>query len=566
MTPSDPGPDGQPALPDAGAALPDAGAAPPDAASSGVAPAGSAGPQARSGGWTVTAARYAPAIAAAAAMAVAGVWGLARDSAMGNDEVVSRWAALLSLRQLAHLLRHVDVVHGLYYLLLHGWMVVGTSPAVMRIPSVISMAAAAAMVAVIGRRLTGSGWAGLFAGLIMALTPGIIYYAQTARSYALVFACVLAETLVLLHALQAERSGGTRARVTRRWLAYGALVTLGGYLNEMALLVLAAHAITVLLARYGRRAVAHWALTAAAGAILVTPLIALSSRQQAALGAIPRPGLRDIWVLYHDYFGATIVAPLLLAVCAVIALLPARGWRRPDGTAAAAGAKPGSAWWNSGGISLPSVAAPLLVVPAALLILESLVASPLYIDRYVLYGEAGAALLAGAGLYRIGQWLGDRAHRRALIWVPGVAVCVCALLLQLGPEQRVRTPGSRLFDFGGPAQYVAAHARRGDGVLFFSAFFRKARLGYPGDFSQTTDFALAVPPVVANPFRGIDKPVSTVLPLMLGYQRVWVIGSQPSASLPAGPVRDESAVLLRDFSRVAARAYRGMWVTLWLRH
>ncbi len=558
MTPSDPGPDGQPALPDAGAA-------PPDAASRGLA-AGSAGPQASSGGWTGTAARYAPAIAAAAAMAVAGVWGLARDSAMGNDEVVSRWAALLSLRQLAHLLRHVDAVHGLYYLLLHGWMAVGTSPAVMRIPSVISMAAAAAMLAVIGRRLTGSGWAGLFAGLIMALTPGIIYYAQTARSYALVFACVLAETLVLLHALQAERSGGTRAQVTRPWLAYGALVTLGGYLNEMALLVLAAHAITVLLARYGRRAVAHWTLAAAAGAILVTPLIALSSRQQAALGAIPRPGLRDIWVLYHDYFGATIVAPLLLAVCAVIALLPARGWPRPDGTAAAAGAKPGSAWWNSGGISLPSVAAPLLVVPAALLILESLVASPLYIDRYVLYGEAGAALLAGAGLYRIGQWLGDRAHRRALIWVPGVAVCVCALLLQLGPQQRVRTPGSRLFNFGGPAQYVAAHARRGDGVLFFSAFFRKARLGYPGDFSQTTDFALAVPPAVANPFRGIDKPVSTVLPLILSYQRVWVIGSRPSASLPAGPVRDESAVLLRDFSQVAARAYRGMWVTLWLRH
>ncbi len=30
------------------------------------------------------------------------------------------------------------------------------------------------------------------------------------------------------------------------------------------------------------------------------------------------------------------------------------------------------------------------------------VGHPLYLDRYVLYGEAGAALLAGAGLQRIG--------------------------------------------------------------------------------------------------------------------------------------------------------------------
>ena len=61
----------------------------------------------------------------------------------------------------------------------------------MRIPSVIAMVVAVALTVIIGRRLTGSGWAGLFAGLIVALTPSISYYAQTARSYALVFACVL---------------------------------------------------------------------------------------------------------------------------------------------------------------------------------------------------------------------------------------------------------------------------------------------------------------------------------------------------------------------------------------
>jgi mannosyltransferase len=103
---------------------------------------------------------------------------------MGNDEVATRWAALLPLRALVHLLSNVDAVHGLYYLLMHGWVALGSSPVALRIPSVIAMAAAAVLITIIGRRLTGSGWAGLFAGLIMALTPSISFYAQTARSYA----------------------------------------------------------------------------------------------------------------------------------------------------------------------------------------------------------------------------------------------------------------------------------------------------------------------------------------------------------------------------------------------
>ena len=345
--------------------------------------------------------RYGPAILAAAVMAVLGVWGLARDSAMGNDEVATRWAALLPLHLLAHLLRHVDAVHGLYYLLMHGWMAAGTSPAVMRIPSVIAMVVAVALTVIIGRRLTGSGWAGLFAGLIVALTPTISYYAQTARSYALVFACVTGSTLALLHALAAEArpvdEGASRARFPAgRWLAYAVLLVAGGYLNELSLLVVAAHAVTVLLARYGRRVLVHWAATAAVSVILVLPLAALSAREDAAVAWIPRPGPGSLRILFHDYFGASTAVAVLLFCCAVAAVLPPleRGRRVP-----------GPAWWSQGGVSLPSVAVPLLVVPGVLLILESLLARPLYVDRYVLYGEAGAALLAGAGALRIGRWL-----------------------------------------------------------------------------------------------------------------------------------------------------------------
>ena len=512
-------------------------------------------------GWRVRAARYAPAAAAALAMVLLGWWGLARGSAMGNDEVATRWAAVLSLRGLAHLLVNQDAVHGLYYLLMHCWAAVGSSPAALRIPSVAAMAAAVALVAVLTRRLTGSGWAALFAGLVMALTPMISFYAQTARSYAMVLACVVAATLVLVRALDAEAAGAGGQRVTRWWLGYGALVVLGGYLNEMALLMLAAHAVTVLVARYGRAVLRRWAVTAAVSVVLTAPLILISIREDGAVNWIPRPALAALRILFHDYFGSVTLIAVLLLGCAVIAVLPASGG--PAGAASAAPMAP--AWWR-GGVSLPSVAAPLLVAPALLLILESLVLRPLYVDRYVLYGEAGAAMLAGTGLWRAGRWLAGRfGGLPGLVWVPGVAVCVCVLVLQLGTQHRIRTPDSRLFNFGGPSQYVAANAHQGDGVMFFGNLFRKAELGYPQDYTKTTDFGMAKSPEQAGSFRGTDKQFPAVHPLMLGHQRIWVIGHVPSPRLPDGLLRAESVVLRRDFRLVAERRFKGIVVTLWQR-
>jgi mannosyltransferase len=290
-------------------------------------------------------------------MAVLGLWGLARDSSMGNDEVATRWAALLSLRDLAHLLNTIDAVHGFYYLLMHAWVAVGSSPAVLRIPSVLAMIVAVVLTTILAQRLTGSGWAGLFAGLVMALTPAITHYAQTARSYAMVVACVVASTLALLGALNAEAAGATGARGARRWVLYAVLVTLGGYLNEMSLLVLAAHAVTVLLARHGLRVLGHWAAAAASAAVLVLPLVVISNREQGAVQWIPPPGVRDLRILFQDYFGATAAVGVLLFACAIIAVLPPGGWwRRRRGGAAGqpgSGAEREIPWWRRGGMSLP---------------------------------------------------------------------------------------------------------------------------------------------------------------------------------------------------------------------
>jgi mannosyltransferase len=354
-------------------------------------------------------------------------------------------------------------------------------------------------------------------------------------------------------ALQAEKADAEHNRIIRRWLIYGALVVVGGYLNEMALLALSAHAVTIVLARAGRRAAFHQAVTAVLSIALLTPLLVLSGLQHASASWMGRPGPYQLRLLYHDYFGATVISAVLVGGCAVVALLPP----------ASAGAW--SPWRNVGGVSLSSVALPLLVFPAGILLAESILAQPLYQDRYVEYGEAGAALLAGAGAYRIGRWLAAGARRPELVVLPGVAVCLCVPLLQLGAQRGIRTPESRSFNFGGPSFYVGTHAHRGDGVLFMDSFYRKAELGYPDEFRKTRDIALAVTPASTASYLGANKPFSAIRPLMLRHRRIWVFGYLPSSALQAGTLREESLLLRHDFRRAVVRSFKGIWLTLWIR-
>ncbi len=219
-------------------------------------------------------------------------------------------------------------------------------------------------------------------------------------------------------------------------------------------------------------------------------------------------------------------------------------------------------------MSLPSVAAPLLIIPAVLLIAESLVARPFYVDRYVLYGEAGAALLAGAGVIR-DRPLAGRAGRQ---WprapssrCPPRCCASCLLVLQLGAQRLDRTPASREFNFGGPSAYLAAHARPGDGVLYFGAFYRKARLGYPQDYRNLADVGLAVTPQASGTFQGTEANWSVTGPALLHYQRVWTVGRPPRAPYPPGLLRAQARELDADYTFARRAVFRGVIVTLWVR-
>src|SRR5262249_59695984 len=88
----------------------------------------------------------------------------------------------------------------------------GAGPVGMRLPAAIAAAVAVAAIAAIGRRLI-SPWAGLAAGLVLAILPVTSRYGQEARSYELVVAAATVASYLLVPGLAAAPAA------RRRWIS-----------------------------------------------------------------------------------------------------------------------------------------------------------------------------------------------------------------------------------------------------------------------------------------------------------------------------------------------------------
>src|SRR5689334_22270165 len=175
-------------------------------------------------------AAWMPLIPALVTLAVA-LYQIQRPS-LWRDEGATLAAVHRSLPQLLRMLGHTDVVHGAYYVLM--WFetrAFGTSVLALRFPSAVGMAVAAGFLAALGRRLVSTR-AGLAAGLVFAVLPGVTWYAQNARSYALVTALATIASYLLVRAMAADP--GRRWR----WLTgYGVSLAVMGLGNIFALLL-----------------------------------------------------------------------------------------------------------------------------------------------------------------------------------------------------------------------------------------------------------------------------------------------------------------------------------------
>ncbi|WP_234380507.1 glycosyltransferase family 39 protein [Streptomyces sp. CMB-StM0423] len=482
----------------------------------------------------------APLVLAPAALAlVLGLWGLGRQGTMWRDEAVTYEMAHRDLTALWQTLPHFDAVHGLYYLLMHGVFGLWDGGLLaLRMPSVLATAAAAAGVALLGRRLAGPR-AGLVAGLVYPLVPDVQRYAQEGRSYALVAACLVWAGWLLVRALD-ERS-------PRLWAGYAALMLAAGLLHEFAVLAMAAHGVTLWLRRPGQAARRGWWVAVGCVAVGLTPHAVRSAGQSAQVDWIGMPG--PVALLKY--------AAIVVLGVGLAGFVP-RASRR-----------------------LTHFALPLAVLPGALLLLATPL-RPLYVDRYVLCYATGLALLAGAALdaaLRAGvhdpTWdhhpaagtaapagaAGPRTRRR----VTAVAV-VAVLVAPLPATFHLRTPASRLDDVSAVARAVQAQSRPGDGLLFLPARRRVWLHGAPGTYDGLVDLALAAPAAESRTLYGAELPAAHIRARLLAADRIVVLRDPPGQPLDAEPGEAAKRAVLREhFRECGTRSVRGARVSLYAR-
>ncbi|MFF8914230.1 hypothetical protein ACF08M_13105 [Streptomyces sp. NPDC015032] len=446
-----------------------------------------------------------------------GLWGIRRKNTMWGDESVTYQLAHRDLSQIWHTAQHVDLVHALYYAVMHEiFGLFGGGLLTLRLPSVLAMSVAASGVGLVALRLAGPR-AGLLAGLVFPLLPQVQKYAQEGRSYAMVCALVTWATYALVVSVP--------HRARWRWAVYGSTMLLACLLHEFAVLALVAHGVTLVVSRVPRPVIRSWSVTAAGVVAGLLPLAIRSVGQSEQVS----------WI------GGPVRLPYLLVV-AVVGVVCARA---PLGV--------------RGPVRLSALAVPILVLPGLLLLIASLV-KPLFVDRYVLYSNIGIALLLGAWMdyfHRLRQ-----SSRNA--WIAAVAV-VAVLAALVPPSLWLRTPQSRSNDVTAIGATVRKEGRPGDGLLYLFGRHRILTAANPEDTRFLTDLALAQDPVSSNTLAGVELPAQDIAARMLEFDRIVAVRAADAHS-PTNPQEEaKTSTLRRHFREYGTTHVNGARVTVYVR-
>ncbi|MYT98615.1 hypothetical protein GTY74_15510 [Streptomyces sp. SID8350] len=456
------------------------------------------------------------AVAAPASLSLAlGMWGIRRQNTMWGDEAVTYQLAQRELYQLWETAQQVDLVHALYYAVMHHvFDVFGAGLLPLRLPSVLAMAAAAAGVGLLGLHLAGPR-AGITAGLVFALLPQVQKYAQEGRSYAMVCALIAWASYALV--VSSSRRGRWR------WTVYGFAMLLACLLHEFAVLALAAHGVTVIVSRPPKAVLRAWSVTAASVVAGLSPLAIVSAGQSEQVSWIGEP-----------------VRPYPWLAAVMVGLVCARAPLR-----------------SQGAVRLTALAVPLLLLPGALLLTFSLF-KPIFVDRYVLFCDIGLALLLGAFL--------EYVHRLPRYsWT--VYVAVPAALIALAPlSSSLRAPQSRSNDATATGAAVRAEGRLGDGLLYLSSQQRTMTAANPEDTRLLVDLALARDPVASNTLAGVERPAPEIAARMKQFDRIVVVRAA-GIHAPMDPrERAKRDTLRRHFCAHTTNEVNGVRVTLYTRN
>ncbi len=452
-----------------------------------------------------------------------------------TDEVATIAISTRTVPQIFDFASHRDLVHTTYYLFMHVWTsVFGIGQGMLRLPSTLAVGAAAAGVVLVARRYAGP-WFAIVAGLAFAVLPRMTWAGTEARTFALAAAFAVFVSLALLVALQRGRWW---------WVLYAALALLGVAVYVYVALVVAAHALTVLLwclrtRSWTRPAVLGLGTIAVTG--LVTVPYVLTVARQAGQIHHAAPGLRRAssqvlvsqWflgaipirmrgsVLWEPPFNWGIAATVMALACLLLVVVAVFTWRAA-----------------SEGPTLLELALPWLVLPTVVLLTYSIVRAPLYAPRYLIVSAPAVALLVAAGLLGL---------RRRWLQVVAVAVVLVSFVPVYAVQRSVTAKQGS--DWSIVAAYVQAEAKPGDVVLFTRLAHkrfqttRKIAVGYPWAFADLRDVGVGKDPAVHGVLWTRSRPMRAVLPALGHPERIWLISDNSRKARWAAPRAHDLAVL-----------------------
>jgi mannosyltransferase len=471
----------------------------------------------------------------ACAVAAFGSW----IPSLWGDEAASLMSAERPIGSLLTMVRHVDAVHGTYYLGLHAWIeLAGTSPFALRFPSAVAVGLCTAAVVILARRLSTTTTA-VIAGLVCALLPRMTYAGEEARSYAFSAAIAAWLTVIFVELLRRKQHR------LWLWIAYGATLTLGFYLFLYVGLIALAHAVILAWMRPARSFTGRWLIAVGVATVAAVPILVMAFVERSQVAYLARTAevtFNSIFVSL--WFGTSQFAALAWLLLIGVGCVSAADWalrrRRSRAFAQQSGnihAAP------SRTVNLELVAGAWLVVPSAVLIGSSPILSD-FTARYLTFAAPAAAILIACAIVRIARIARARARLGILILLVAavVAAAVPAYVGQRGPYSKNNS------DWAQVSATVGAHALPGDAVAFDESTrpSRRPRLAmrtYPAGFAGLADPTLRTPFTESTNWRDALYTIQNALDLgrFNGVRRVWLVEYASGSHVDSSGIPDLEA-------------------------
>lgn len=370
-------------------------------------------------------------LVAALLAAVVGGAGASRPSLWFDESATISASASRSLPDLWRLVGHIDAVHGLYYLLMHGWFALFPPTEFWsRVPSCLAIGVAAAGV-VVFTKLFSSRTIAVCAGVVFAILPRVTWAGVEGRSYALTAVAAIWLTILLVTAVRRNKWW--------LWLLYAVALMLSILLNIYLVLLVPTYAVVTPLLGRRKSVVLWWAATSTVAVAALTPFMVFAHGQRFQVAWISRLSWHSVIdVLQHQFFDNSVPFGILAAIILVAALalrLTGR-WELDSDTR-----------------RLLIVCAAWIAVPTAVSLIYSAITDPFYYPRYLFFTTPAMAMVLAVCIVAVA---------RQPRWIAAVLVLLAVAGFPnylLSQRQRYAKEG---WDYSDVADVISAHAAPGD--------------------------------------------------------------------------------------------------------